>query len=147
MFDESDATQQRLRHTVITQMMYGSEKALEEYNSAVYEKASVFNKAGIDWDTYYEYYFSTRGIESDVDKNGDTVAGSKRKKVEKAIKSLGVSQTERLLLTAAAGYSLTESEKKRLISYINKLAVTKDEKIAIAEACGFTVKNGRISLK
>ena len=136
-----------LRYAETIRSYYGAETALSQYNSAVYEKASVFNKAGIDWDTYYEYYFTTRGIESDVDKNGEKVAGSKRKKVEKAIKALGVSQTERLLLTAAAGYSLTETEKKRLISYINKLAVTKDEKIAIAEACGFTVKNGRISLK
>ena len=136
-----------LRYAETIRSYYGAETAFSQYNSAVYEKASVFNKAGIDWDTYYEYYFTTRGIESDVDKNGNTVAGSKRKKIEKAIKSLGVSQTERLLLTAAAGYSLTETEKKRLISYINKLAVTKDEKIAIAEACGFTVKNGRISLK
>jgi hypothetical protein len=147
IFDESNATQQKLRHTAITQLMYGSKKALEVYNKDVYAKASVLNKAGISYDTYYEYYFSTRGIESDVDRKGDKVAGSKRKKVVNAIKALGVSQAERLLLTAAAGYSLTESEKKKLISYINKLTVTKDEKIAIAEACGFTVKNGRISLK
>ena len=136
-----------LRYAETIRSYYGAETALSQYNSAVYDKATLFNKAGLDYDTYYEYYFSTRGIESDVDKKGEVVTGSKKKKTLAAIKSLGVSQTERLLLTAAAGYSLTESEKKRLISYINKLAVTKDEKIAIAEACGFTVKNGRISLK
>ena len=107
----------------------------------------LFNKAGLDYDTYYEYYFSTRGIESDVDRHGEVVAGSKKKKTLAAIRALGVSQNERLLLTAAAGYALSDGEKRRLLSHIMRLGVSKEEKAAIAEACGFKVKNGRISMK
>ena len=147
MFDDSDASQQKLRHTVITQMMYGSEAALSQYNSAVYEKAALANKAGISYDLYYEYYFTTKGIESDYDKNGEVVAGSKKEKTLKAIKALKVSASERLLLTALSGYSLTEDEKRKLLSVINRMNGTKEEKAALAEKCGFKVKNGRISLK
>jgi hypothetical protein len=136
-----------LRYAETIRSYYGAETALSQYNSAVYEKAVLFNKAGLDYDTYYEYYFTTRGIESDVDRHGEVVAGSKKKKTLAAIKALGVSQNERLLLTAAAGYALSDGEKRRLLSHIMRLGVSKEEKAAIAEACGFKVKNGRISMK
>ena len=147
VFDDSDASQQKLRHTVITQMMYGSEAALEQYNSDVYEKATLANKAGISYDLYYEYYFATRDITSDYDKKGEVIAGSKKEKTLKAIKALGVSANERLLLMALSGYSLTDAEKRRLLSIITRMNGTKEEKAALAEKCGFKVKNGRISLK
>ena len=147
MFDDSDAAQQKLRHTVITQMMYGSETALEQYNSDVYEKATLANKAGISYDLYYEYYFTTRDITSDYDRKGEVISGSKKEKTLKAIKALGVSANERLLLTALSGYSLTDTEKRRLLSIITRMNGTKEEKAALAEKCGFKVKNGRISLK
>lgn len=147
VFDDSDASQQKLRHTVITQMMYGSEAALEQYNSDVYEKATLANKAGISYDLYYEYYFTTRDITSDYDKNGEVISGSKKEKTLKAIKALGVSANERLLLTALSGYSLTDAEKRRLLSIITRMNGTKEEKAALAEKCGFKVKNGRISMK
>ena len=146
MFDDSDDSGKRDRYVAITQMMYGSEKALEEYNKNVYEKSTLFNKAGISYDTYYEYYFGVRDIESDVDKNGDVISGSKKKKVEAAIKALGVDRRERLLLTMASGYSVSDSEKRSIASYIRSLNLPEDEFKELAEACGFKVKNGKIQL-
>jgi hypothetical protein len=99
----------------------------------------------------------TAGIESDKDKEGNTVSGSKRKKVVKAINSLAVSADQKLLLLAMKGYSTnngdvrgltSDAAKKRLLRYLNSLrgisAVTRS---ALAEMCGFNVKNGKISLK
>ena len=146
MFDDSDDSGKRDRHVAITQMMYGSEKALEEYNKTVYEKSALFNKAGISYDTFYEYYFGVRDLESDVDKNGEVIEGSKKKKVEAAVKSMGVDSRTRALLLMASGYSVTDSEKRSIASYIQSLDLTEEEFEELAKACGFKVKNGRIQL-
>jgi hypothetical protein len=100
------------------------------------------------------YYVKTRGMQSDVDDNGNTISGSKRAKVVKAIGGLGVSVEERLLLICASGYALkdgdirgvsAEAAKKRLLKYIlNLRGLSADEKAEIAVMCGFEVKNGKI---
>lgn len=100
---------------------------------------------------------ATKGIASDVDKNGDIVSGSKRKKVVSAINALSLSPDQKLLLICAKGYSLSdgdvrglraENAKKRLLRYILNLKnVTQEEKAELAKICGFEVKNGRIVAK
>ena len=105
-------------------------------------------------DTLALYYVATRGIESDVDRTGKTISGSKRAKVVKAISGLGVTTEQKLLLICASGYTLKDGDirgvsadaaKSRLLRYILRLKdLTADEKAAIAEMCGFEVKNGRI---
>ena len=147
LFDEEK--EERLRYTEITRLTFGAEKALEEYNSDVYEKCKVLNSAGISYDTLYTYYFATKGITGDTDRRGNTVSGSKRKKIVSIINSLNVSREQKLLLIASKGYSLQDGDvrglsanaaKKRLLSYIIKLrGLSKNEKAALAEACGFTV--------
>ena len=153
LFDESTATGVKMRHTVITQRMYGSEKALSEYNADVYAKSQLFNKAGISYDTFYEYYFTTKDIEADVDKKGNKIDGSKRKKVVETINAMKISRAEKLMLIAASGYAVkdgdvrgvsAEKAKKLILNYILKMNATKEEKAELAKACGFEVKNGKI---
>lgn len=153
MFDDSTETGRRLRHTAITQMMYGSEKALEEYNASVYEKSKLYNAAGLSYDTFYEFYFSTKDITPDVDRQGNEIAGSKRKKTIQAINSLGTSAQEKLLMICASGYAVKDGDirgysadraKQTLYRYIKAMNVSEEERIKLAEACGFKVKNGRI---
>ena len=133
--------------------MYGSEKALKEYNTDVYAKSQLFKKAGVSYDSYYQYYFATKGIQSDLDKDGEVIAGSKRKKVIKAITDLELSRQETLLLIAASGYKINDGDvrgvsasaaKNMLLRYILGMNATKAEKEALAEACGFKVKGGKI---
>ncbi|MBQ7333204.1 MAG: hypothetical protein IJW38_02525 [Clostridia bacterium] len=155
LFDEEK--EERLRYTEITRLTFGAEKALKVYNSDVYEKCKTLNTAGISYDTLYTYYFATKGITGDTDRRGNTISGSKRKKIVSIINSLNVSREQKLLLIASKGYSLQDGDvrglsanaaKKCLLSYIIKLrGLTKDEKAALAEACGFTVKNGKILMK
>ena len=153
VFDDTDAGEQRIRHAVITQKMYGSEKALKEYNTDVYAKSQLFKKAGVSYDSYYQYYFATKGIQSDLDKDGEVIAGSKRKKVIKAITDLELSRQETLLLIAASGYKINDGDvrgvsasaaKNMLLRYILGMNATKAEKEELAKACGFKVKNGKI---
>ena len=104
-------------------------------------------------DTMALLYLSTRGIESDKDKDGNAIAGSKRAKTVAAITAMNISKAEKVLLIYAKGYSykdgdvsgMTETEaKKLLLKYILSLKVTSARKAEIATLCGFTVKNGRI---
>lgn len=92
-------------------------------------------------------YALTKDLESDKDENGKTISGTKKRKIIAAIKSLGLSVEEQLLLLCAKGYSIGSDNltKKRLLNYIIKLKnVTKEDKLRLAEMCGFQVKNGRI---
>ena len=155
LFDEE--TEEKLRHAEITRLVFGAEKALEEYNSDVYEKCKNLNGAGISYDTLYAYYFATKGIVSDIDTHGNTIIGSKRKKIVSVINSLNLSNEQKLLLIASNGYTIQDGDvrgwsaataKKRLLRHIlYAKGLTQEQKAALAEACGFTVKNGVILTK
>ncbi len=101
-------------------------------------------------------YSKTRGISSDIDAYGEAISGSKRKKVIRAINSLGVSPAQRLLLLCSQGYSIKDGDipgvtaanaKTALMKYILKLKVSRSEKEYLITMCGFTVQNGKIILK
>ena len=102
----------------------------------------------------FNSYIALSAIESDVDAEGNTISGSKRRKVVQAISSLGVSVEERLLLICASGYALkdgdvrglsAEGAKKRILKYIlTYKGLSGNERLSLAEMCGFEVKNGRI---
>lgn len=146
-----------LRFTEATRLMYGAERALSEYNSDVYAKCQMLNKAGVEYETLYSYYFTVRGITSDKDGQGNTINGSKRKKVVASIKGMKISVDQKLLLICASGYALQDNDlprmtavnaKKRLLRYIlNLKGATQTEKTELAEMCGFEVKNGRVVTK
>ena len=100
---------------------------------------------------------ATKGLESDKDDDGKTISGTKRKKIIAAIKSLGLSTEQQLLLICAKGYSIkdgdvrgltAEAAKKRLLRYILNLKNTsKEEKAELAKLCGFQVSGGKIVQK
>ena len=148
---------ENLRFTEATRLMYGAERALSEYNDDVYAKCQMLNKAGVDYEVLYSYYFTVRGITSDKDYEGNTISGSKRKKVVASIKGMNISVDQKLLLICASGYALQDNDlprmtavnaKKRLLRYIlNLKGATQTEKTELAEMCGFEVKNGRVVTK
>ena len=153
-FNDADTGEANIRYAEIIRQVYGSERALSEYNGTVYSNMTILNSTGLSYDTLYNYYFGTKGIESDKDAQGNTISGSKRAKVVEAINSLGVSVEQRLLLICASGYSLkdgdirgvtAEAAKTRLLKYILRIrGLTADERLEIAEMCGFKTKNGKI---
>lgn len=96
----------------------------------------------------------TAGIEADLDKKGEKVAGSRRKKIIKEINKLDLTPEEKMLLIIAKGYAIqdgdirgmsAEQAKARLKKYIVKhKGLNKAQKEMLAERCGFEVKNGAI---
>lgn len=147
---------EKLRHVATTKLMYGAEAALEVYNKDVHEKASLISKANISFDDYYDYYFTVKSIEADVDKNGNPVDGSRRKKVVSAISKMKLRNEQKLLLICASGFSVADGDikgmskkkaKTALLKYILSLKISVEEREKLAKMCGFEAKNGRIYIK
>lgn len=134
-------------------LVMGEEYALKTYNKDVYEKAVKINKLGIDYATYYDFYFGIKNITSDKKADGSTVAGSKKAKVINYVMAQNLSTAQKLVLIMAQGYSIADGDVKGLTAkqakmtvakYITSLNLTREEKTELAEMLGFTVKNGKI---
>ena len=132
------------------------DQAIEETLGVDRGNGALVAKA-VGADTLALLYVATKGLESDKDKNGNTVSGSKRKKVLAAIKKLNIPAQQKLLLLCAKGYSIqdgdikgysAEKAKKYLLNYLLHLtSLTKEQKAELAVLCGFEVKNGKIVQK
>jgi hypothetical protein len=95
-----------------------------------------------------------KDITDDVNKKGEKVSGSKRKKVVAAINAMPITTEQKILMMYVKGYVpkdgdirgvSAESAKKKLLNMIVKSnALTKEQKASLAQSCGFTVKNGKI---
>ena len=107
------------------------------------DKVAVYNAIGFS--TYAKFAYVTRGIQSDKDKNGNTIPGSKKAKVTEAIEKASKDENKKLLYLASLGYTLTEEQRKKLCKYLNYLSVSASKKKSLAEACNLTYKNGKIS--
>lgn len=84
-----------------------------------------------------------RAIESDKDKNGKTVAGSKKKKVQAFVAKQNLTAAEKYLVMGYLGYKNAVGENK-VKSYIQRLNLTKLEKEALLKYCGYeTTKKAR----
>lgn len=92
-------------------------------------------------------------ITSDVDKKGNVINGSKKKKTIAYLLKQNLTDGERLLILYFRGYTILDGDfkgytKKRartvLLKYIFGLKATAAEKARIAAECGFTVRNGKI---
>lgn len=105
-------------------------------------KKTVYDLVGFE--KYAEFAYSIKDIESDKDKNGNTVSGSKKKKVIEKINSLGISSEKKLLLIAYSGYKLdSEADKAKLLRYLNRSTMTVEEKKALAKKLKLQYKNGK----
>ena len=151
----ADIEDDDLRYVTATRLAFGAEAALSVESKAAYERLSPLNSLGISYDVLLDYRLAIKGVESDKDKDGNAVPGSKRKKVLAIINKLPISEKERLLLFAISGYSAKAGEIKGISNPKRTLSQTiasakglkKAEKIALAEACGLEVKNGVIKNK
>ena len=118
------------------------------------ENAAILLSRVVDAEKLALLYVNTKGLESDVDRKGTTISGSKRKKVVAAINRLNVTTPEKLLLICSKGYSLQDGDirgmsaeraRNMLLRYILRLSgLSRAEKAELAERCGFEVRNGKI---
>lgn len=101
-----------LRDAEITRIVFGAETAIKQYDKKVYEKYSALADAGVNYDDIYDFYFSSYGIESDTDKYGNVIDGSKRKKVFDLINAMDIPVEQKVLLADAKGYTVKDGDIK-----------------------------------
>lgn len=123
---------------------FGAQSAFEQYDTNVYAKAKLMNTLGIDYENYFDIYFTLKTTENDVDKKGNVVKGSKKNKATKYIKSLkGLSAVQKAIILATAGYSLNDSLKSKVKSLAKGLS--EEDKAMLYNICGITDKKKSIT--
>lgn len=71
------------------------------------EKIEKFVQEGLNIDAYLQYQSATAGIKADRDSKGESIDGTKKRKVLEAINALDVSDEQKDFLVEAAGYKPT----------------------------------------
>jgi hypothetical protein len=134
---------------------YRSEAISEATGVDIRSKREIIAKA-VGTETMALMQAITSGITADKDKNGNTVDGSKRKKVVSAINAMQASPQQKLLLIAASGYRVQDGDvrgvkgdaQRVLAAYILKQrGLSATERTQLLKACGFNVVNGKVVLK
>ncbi len=75
-------------------------------------------------------------MESDVDKEGNTVTGSRRKKIEKYIQSLRLTAAEKYMIMGYFGYK-NQNGRSVVRAKIQSLRLTKEQKEKLFAYCGY----------
>lgn len=70
-------------------------------------KIETFVQAGMEMDAYLQMEYATAGIKADKDSKGESIDGTKKRKVLEAINALDVSDEQKDFLVEAAGYKPT----------------------------------------
>lgn len=119
-------------------------------------RAAVISQlAGVDLVALFMHM--TKDLESDLDKSGNVIEGSLRRKVVAAVNALNIPKEQKLILLYSRGYSAKDGDikgvsaaraKTVLAAYIAKAkGLSKAQREELAKACGLKVTNGRISVK
>lgn len=102
--EQAESRMDAIVYREINREIFGAEYALRTYSSDVYDKARTAYGKGVSYDTYYDYYFTTKDMHADKDENGKSISGSKKKKIVEYINSLDIPAEQKDALYIAAGY-------------------------------------------
>ena len=75
-------------------------------------------------------------LESDKDKDGKTISGSKKTKITQIVNSMKLSAVQKYMLMGYFGYKNVNGERQ-VKSYIQSLKLTKTEKETLFKMCGY----------
>lgn len=107
------------------------------------EMLDIVNKIGLNFDSFLDY--EAQDFESDKDKYGKTISGSKRKKVFNYINNMNATYEQKLIL-AKLQYNSYNDHNKEIISYLNNNNnISYNEMVTMLKKMGFKVdSNGTI---
>lgn len=100
------------------------------------ETLKAVTTLGIDFDSYLD--FESQEFEADVDRNGKTISGSKKKKVFDYINSMNIDFGQKLVL-AKLQYNSYDEYNHELINYLNESDLTYEEEVELLKKMGFEV--------
>ena len=111
--DQAESRMDAVVYREANREVFGAEYALRTYNADVYDKARAAYAKGVSYDTYYDYYFATKEMHADKDKNGKSISGSKKAKVVEYINSLDIPPEQKDALYVAAGYTAKSARNQK----------------------------------
>lgn len=111
--DQAERRMDAIVYREANREVFGAEYALRTYNADVYDKARAAYAKGVSYDTYYDYYFATKEMHADKDKNGKSISGSKKAKVVEYINSLDIPPEQKDALYVAAGYTAKSARNQK----------------------------------
>ena len=120
------------------------------------ESSDIIVNSNISFDKYLDLKGRTRNLKADTNSDGESISGSKKKKVLREIANTkGLSNEQKFLLTYLEGYAINNGDyvgisknyaRQVVVDYVKKLNLTKDEKLAILDKAGYKIlKNGNVS--
>jgi len=141
------------KNEVLAKANYSEETKSIIYKNAIGKEDELYNdvleRTGININEYLNYKLQEFNSDKKEDGTvkGETISGSKKKKVYDYINTMGITRDQKLLLLGTQ-YKLSSGERTELANIINKLPnTTKSQKMKVYEKMqGFTVfKNGTIN--
>lgn len=111
--DQAESRMDAIVYREANRKVFGAEYALRTYNADVYDKARTAYAKGVSYETYYDYYFATKEMHADKDKNGKSISGSKKAKVVEYINSLDIPPEQKDALYVAAGYTAKSARNQK----------------------------------
>ena len=111
--DQAESRMDAIVYREANREVFGAEYALRTYNADVYDKARTAYAKGVSYETYYDYYFATKEMHADKDKNGKSISGSKKAKVVEYINSLDIPPEQKDALYVAAGYTAKSARNQK----------------------------------
>ena len=123
-YKRMDDTAQKSAYNKLTEYYY--EVCLAKLNgtkvSAKYTLYGAINATDI-----VVYLTNINNIESDKDKKGNTIQGSRKEKVQKYIDGLRLTAQQKYILSYLSGYSLTDNGKSAVSKYLRSNGYTQKE--------------------
>lgn len=111
--DQAESRMDAIVYREANREVFGAEYALRTYNADVYDKARTAYAKGVSYETYYDYYFTTKEMHADKDENGKSISGSKKAKVVEYINSLDIPPEQKDALYVAAGYTAKSARNQK----------------------------------
>jgi hypothetical protein len=100
-------------------------------------KKALFGKAFADKTESFALYVSVASLfESDKNKKGESISGTRKAKVQTYVSSLKLTAAEKYMIMGYLGYTNTNG-KAQVRAYINRLDLTPSQKKKLLEFCGY----------
>ena len=110
--------------------------AIEDLLGVDLETKNILFAKAIDISSLAIIVATARSLEADTDKKGNIISGSRKKKVQTYINSLGLKAAQKYMIMGYLGYS-NKYGQQQVKSYIQRLSLTKSEKEKLYEYSGY----------
>ena len=110
--------------------------AIEEVLGVDIESKAVLFAEAIDIEKLAIIIATARAIEADTDKNGKSISGTRKAKIQKYVASLKLTAVQKYMVMGYLGYSNKNGESQ-VKAYINRLNLSKSEKEKLLEYSGY----------